>query len=367
MEKILKLPLADRTNIKDWDFANLVLTASERAEIAEDFFGKYIPENAKNAIVVVDGRIVQNTLEEGISAKSTADISLREDNGLIGLSYEKRNSALSVAAAKNTVPSEPLYIVYIAANQSLLHHSEILLEEGAELDIVETFLSLKGFNCIVASKVDLKPNSKLSSSVINRLGYNATVYFHRTTELLADAAFAGTNFIINDSNMVFEDFTYMLGKGAEASVSTVAIASGEQKQNVTVRIENMAPYCKGEIVNYGITVDSAHLAFNGIGKIHKGQNGGDNQQETRMLNLSKKAEAIANPFLLIDEGDITAGHAASIGRLNDEQVYYLMSRGMSRQESEKMIAQGFLAPFVDNIQDEGLKEQLLQSIEEKLG
>jgi Fe-S cluster assembly protein SufD len=113
--------------------------------------------------------------------------------------------------------------------------------------------------------------------------------------------------------------------------------------------------------------DDAHLAFNGVGKIKKASKASDNQQETRLLNLSRTAEAIANPFLLIDEGDITAGHAASIGQLDEEQIYYLMSRGMSKAEASKMIVSGFLAPFIDVIRDEGMKEALMTEIEKKLG
>jgi Fe-S cluster assembly protein SufD len=172
---------------------------------------------------------------------------------------------------------------------------------------------------------------------------------------------------MNDSSIIFEDFSYTLGKGAEAEVSTVSIASNDQKQNITVRIENHASQSIGNIINYGIVKDTAHLAFNGIGKIYKGMNGVDNQQETRILNLSKTSEAVANPFLLIDEGDITAGHAATIGQINEEQIYYLMSRGLTRPEAQKVIASGFLTPFVDNnIEDLDLKKQLLSIIEQKL-
>jgi len=173
--------------------------------------------------------------------------------------------------------------------------------------------------------------------------------------------------VVGDGNLKLETVVKLVGNGASSEVKTVALAGGSQKCKLATKIENLASHTTANIVNHGVVKDDAHLAFDGTGKIHKGMKGSDAQQETRLLNLSKTAEATANPFLLIDEGDITAGHAASIGRIDEEQIYYLMSRGMSKPEAEKLIVTGFLTPFVDSIDDEVLRERLLVSIERKLG
>lgn len=361
----LALPVADKTNIKNWAFEDLNLTdaADAGAINATDF----VPEDATNAIIVKDGAVVFSKLETGVTVSSETSKSVKELNKLTALNEAKRNSGLVVTVAKNVVLSAPLYIVYLAKGRSLVHQTELTLEQGSEAEVVETFISEQKTNANVLSYIGLGLNAKLQASVINRLNGKGVVYYHRLSEVDKDATLSTNNFLINDSNIVFEDYTHLIGTGAEAEVATVALANEAQVQNVTVRVENMAPRSNGNIINYGIVKDTAHLAFNGIGKIHKGMKNGDNQQESRLLNLSRDAEAIANPFLLIDEGDITAGHAASIGQINPEQVYYLMSRGLSRVESEKMIVTGFLAPFANIIKDDKLKEQLLESIEVKLG
>ena len=74
--------------------------------------------------------------------------------------------------------------------------------------------------------------------------------------------------------------------------------------------------------------------------------------------LSPKARGDANPILLIDEDDVKAGHAASVGQVNAEQVYYLMSRGITKQNAERLIIHGFLAPVVSEIPIEAVREQL---------
>ena len=82
--------------------------------------------------------------------------------------------------------------------------------------------------------------------------------------------------------------------------------------------------------------------------------------------LSEKARGDANPILLIDEDDVTAGHAASVGRVDPMQLYYLMSRGISQREAERLVIHGFLAPVVEKFPIEAVKRQLTDVIERKV-
>jgi Fe-S cluster assembly protein SufD len=82
--------------------------------------------------------------------------------------------------------------------------------------------------------------------------------------------------------------------------------------------------------------------------------------------LSEKARGDANPILLIDEDDVTAGHAASVGRVDPIQLYYLMSRGIPQTEAERLVIHGFLAPVVNELPIETVKKQLTDLIERKV-
>src|SRR5690606_26288054 len=110
----------------------------------------------------------------------------------------------------------------------------------------------------------------------------------------------------------------------------------------------------------------AQSIFNGIGKIEHGASKSNAQQESRVLMLSSKARGDANPILLIDENDVMAGHAASVGRVDPTQLYYMMSRGISKEEAERLIIHGFLAPVVNSLPIEGVKNQLTKVIEGKV-
>ena len=112
--------------------------------------------------------------------------------------------------------------------------------------------------------------------------------------------------------------------------------------------------------------ESSTAIFNGIGKIEHGASKSNAEQESRVLMLSEKARGDANPILLIDEDDVTAGHAASVGRVDPVQLYYLMSRGITQKEAERLVIHGFLAPVVAELPIEGVKKQLVEVIERKV-
>ena len=357
------LPLAEKTNIEDWAFEDLVLKDIDLPTVdlkRLNLTGNYI--------VIVDGVLIS---QAGIcDLKIDVDSEIKPtavNNKLIMLNQKKSNSNLKITVPKNVAVKDPLTIVYIAKDRSLVHMSEIILEMGASLNCIEWFIGEGQYNTNIISNFIVGKNANLTTRTMSELYPKTVVYHHKHSKVENDGVIDATNFIINDTNLVFEDFIYLAGRGAEADVKTVSVASGKQKQNITVRTENIAFNTVANIINYGIVKDEAHLAFNGVGKIQKNAKDCDNQQETRILNLSKTAEAVANPFLLIDEGDITAGHAASIGQLDEEQIYYLMSRGNSRALASKMIVSGFLTPFVKILEDVKAQEALSLKIDKKLG
>ena len=247
-------------------------------------------------------------------------------------------------------------------NTILVHNGQVIKQklstdfENIGLTVTEEEIKIEvpANNVVRSPLMIIYTNDDVAKSEIN-------------VEIKAHAVLNISQMAIGDGDFELNCNIALVGQGAESEVKTVALASGDQQQKIAVKIENLAPHTTANIVNHGVVQDTAHLAFDGTGKIHKGMKASDAQQETRILNLSKTAKATANPFLLIDEGDITAGHPASIGPIDEEQIYYLMSRGMNRRDASKMIVSGFLTPFIDAIEDEKMRATLVGKIESKLG
>ena len=114
----------------------------------------------------------------------------------------------------------------------------------------------------------------------------------------------------------------------------------------------------------GINAGEGTLRFLGNSTIVNGAHRSDTRQEGKITNLSTLAKSEVSPALLIKENDVNASHGAALGAYNPEEVFYLMSRGLSLQEAKKLITFGSLLPIIQKLDDEKLVEQAKKTLEE---
>jgi Fe-S cluster assembly protein SufD len=156
------------------------------------------------------------------------------------------------------------------------------------------------------------------------------------------------------------------GEGAEVKMRAVAVSSDENKQNIDVLIIHQAPNTIGDMTNIGIANKKGKIVLNGVEKIEKGMKNANAFQTLKGVITSDQAIVEVNPILLIDEFDVKAGHGATIGKIEENQLYYLMSRGLTQTQAEKLIINGFLKPVVDEIDDEPLKERFIHLVNSRI-
>ena len=208
--------------------------------------------------------------------------------------------------------------------------------------------------------------AKVQYGAVDTLAKGITTYVNRRGSAGRDARIEWALGLMNDGNTISENTTNLVGDGSYGDTKTVVVGRGEQTQNFTTKVVHFGKNTEGYILKHGVMKDSASSIFNGIGKIEHGASKSNAEQESRVLMLSEKARGDANPILLIDEDDVTAGHAASVGRVDPVQLYYLMSRGIPKKEAERLVIHGFLAPVVNQLPIEGVKKQLTEVIERKV-
>lgn len=157
------------------------------------------------------------------------------------------------------------------------------------------------------------------------------------------------------------DFTiHLAGKGAHVTLLGLLLGQGADALDVKANIFHDAPETKSEVVIRGALTDTAKVNFEGLVKIQPGAKGTNAWLAAHLLLLSDQAKGRAIPSLEILENDIKAGHATTVGRVNELEVFYLMSRGVSRQKAKELIIQGFLSSllqqFPKNLQRQAQKE-----------
>lgn len=272
---------------------------------------------------------------------------------------------------KNVEVTEPIQSIFVhdRGDAPLINHVLIVADENSSVTYVENYISLKddlkGIANIVTEIIALS-DSRVKFGTVDTLAKGVTTYVNRRGFTDRNARIEWALGIMNDGNTISENVTNLVGEGSLCDTKTVVVGRGEQVQNFTTEVRHFGKSSEGFILKHGVVKDSASTVFNGIGKIEHGATKANAQQESRVLMLSEKARGDANPILLIDEDDVLAGHAASVGRVDPIQLYYLMSRGITKEEAERLIIHGFLEPVVGQLPIEGVKKQLIEVIERKV-
>jgi len=153
-------------------------------------------------------------------------------------------------------------------------------------------------------------------------------------------------------------------EGAEALLSTAALV--DDKYNCNMRVVNFAPHTYGDMKNYAVVLKDGRLMIDAVGQIVHGAHGSESHQTSRALSFEEGQKAEILPELLIDENDVQASHAMSMGRVDDEQLFYLMSRGLTVQQCTALISTGYLMPVTETIENEDLKKILQEEMERKI-
>ena len=147
--------------------------------------------------------------------------------------------------------------------------------------------------------------------------------------------------------------------GVGSSLTFLMLLLGEKtdKVKININVNHKTKETKSKVIIKGIINDSASIDFDGLVKIEKGSKGSNAWLEARLLLLSKKAKGRAVPALEILENDIKAGHATTVGKVSEQELFYLMSRGLSKTKARDMIIQGFLSGFLQEFPDGKIKEE----------
>ncbi|MBR4496324.1 MAG: SufD family Fe-S cluster assembly protein [Acholeplasmatales bacterium] len=138
--------------------------------------------------------------------------------------------------------------------------------------------------------------------------------------------------------------------------------SNKVKSQISFYADHLAQKTFSNIENVGVALNGGDLLFDVTGKIQKGMRASKASQISRGVIMDDESNITANPILLIDEYDCFANHGAAIGKINDEDLFYLMSRGLSKNEAFTLMLQGMIRPYIDSIPLESLKKQIEEKV-----
>ncbi len=142
---------------------------------------------------------------------------------------------------------------------------------------------------------------------------------------------------------------YMLGKGARAEILSIAFAGRGQHQDAGGKVIHAAPYTSSRITSKSISKDGGRASYRGLLKVAEGAKGSKANVVCDALILDERSRSDTYPYIEIDEDDVTIGHEATVSKIGEEQLFYLMSRGLTEEEAATMIVSGFIEPMVKEL------------------
>lgn len=195
----------------------------------------------------------------------------------------------------------------------------------------------------------------------NHIGGNAG--YACEMRLGKSANLTARNLVIGQGQMQFSQNIVLQGKNAKLEMKNVIINSSSKTHDYHFFITHKAEQTVSQMTNFGICnrLSKLNIATDGI--IIKGAKGTDLKQKNKGLILDEKSVIAASPWLEINEHDCLASHGASIGAIDDDELYYLMSRGLTREQSEKLIVGGFMNPLLSEVPKGKLRQYLLEWID----
>jgi len=392
----LELPKLEKTKIDKWNLLNFthvvenekISSVESLPEVVRGFLSQ--EENASTLLIHKDSTAIYQSVNAELESKGVifTDIKtalvkhgelLSKYMNKIVTGTEHKVSALHTALfnsgvflyiPKNVEVDIPIQSLFWQANGNagLFPHILIVAEDNSKVTYVENSFSSASEESVhnYVAEVFVGKGAKVTFAAVDNLGTQTTSYIYRRSKVDQDARIEWALGQMNNGNTVSDNTTILSGNGSTGDTKSVVIGTGEQSLNFVQKMHQFGHYTDGEMLSHGVMKDSARAIFNGITKIEKGAVKSTGEQSERVLMLNEKARGDANPILLIDENVERAGHAASVGNVNPNQLFYLMARGLTRAEAERLIILGFLAPVIENIPIEELKQRLVEVIERKI-
>jgi Fe-S cluster assembly protein SufD len=157
------------------------------------------------------------------------------------------------------------------------------------------------------------------------------------------------------------------GAGSTGKMSGFYFTDGEQHLDHDTQQNHNAPHTTSDLLFKGALKEKSRSVWQGMIYVAPGAQKTDGYQANRNLVLSKSARADSIPGLEILADDVRCTHGATVGQMEEEHIFYLMSRGLPRREAEKLVVDGFFDPILQRIPFEGVRQRLKKAIEAKMG
>ncbi|MEN4013366.1 MAG: Fe-S cluster assembly protein SufD [Chloroflexota bacterium] len=294
-----------------------------------------------------------------------------EEGKFAALAAALADTGVLLYVPRNVEISQPLHSLLWAPGIHLAHISHILvwLEEGAQATYVHEYASPTeaGQTLHVGLvEVHVGAGGNLRFVELQSWGENVWNFTHERSQVASDATLDWVFGAIGGRlTKNFADLD-LKGRGASGRMSGFYFTDGKQHLDYDSQQNHLAPNTTSDLLFKGALIDHSRVVWQGMIYVAPGAAKTDGYQANRNLVLSRAARADSIPGLEILADDVRCTHGATVGKIDQDQVFYLRARGVPKVEAERLIVEGFFDPIMQRIPFEGVRERFQEAITQKM-
>ncbi|HGW4082269.1 TPA: Fe-S cluster assembly protein SufD [Klebsiella michiganensis] len=279
-----------------------------------------------------------------------------------------------IRVRRNQRPDKPLLIMHLtrglASDEMNTAHyrHHLALESGAQATIIEHYLSLNDERHFTGARLTMTVADNAHLQHIKLAFENAQSYHfaHNDLALGRDASAFSSSFLLGSSVLRHHTSTQLKGENSTLRINSLAMPVNGEVCDSRTWLDHQVGYCNSRQLHKTIVNDKGRAVFNGLINVAQHAIKTDGQMTNNNLLLGRLSEVDTKPQLEIYADDVKCSHGATIGRIDDEQLFYLRSRGITQQAAQQMILYAFATELTEAIDDEALRQQILARIGQRL-
>ena len=228
----------------------------------------------------------------------------------------------------------------------------IIAEEGSQVHYVEGCTAPQFSTATLHSavvEIIVKKGARVRYTTIQNWSHNVYNLVTKRAVVQEDGVMEWIDANLGSKVTMKYPSVYLVGERAHGEVLSVAFAASDQHQDAGAKMVHAAPNTTSIITSKSISKGTGRTSYRGLVKIYPGMKGSKSTVRCDALILDKTARSDTYPYMEIDEEDVTIGHEATVSKVGEEQLFYLMSRGLSEAEATAMVVNGFIEPIVKTL------------------
>lgn len=272
---------------------------------------------------------------------------------------------------RNVEVEVPLQALTWADHRGLavMPHTLVVVETGGSVALVDEFVSPDDRAPALANGVvelSLGAGARAQYVALQRWGRSVFSFCHQRAAVGRDAHLTSLSVVLGSKMTKSWVESHLREPGADVRMVGIMFADGNQRFHHHTLQDHQAPNTSSDLLYKASLADHARSEYSGLIRVHKDAQKSDAYQANRNLALSEHARADSMPKLEIEANDVRCTHGATVGPIDEEQVFYLRARGLSRLAAERMIVQGFFEAVMEKIPLEVVRARVREAVDAKL-